>query len=633
MSNEVRVVETRFIPVDKTSSVIHLIGKAADSAGRRIDHFSSAVELATAAGGGIAAAFSFHELVGGAQEYFAAINRISRATGLAATKASALQEMLEVGGGLEGREAEQVLLNLSKRSTLVQEGQKAAQKEAKRLGIDLKKGPEAALLSMSKQAQKGKLSIGDVSRALAIRGSSAIELMDVLAQGPDEMKRMMRAATEDGAYADRQSMEVFRRMQRVRREIADAGSDIIVTVGKRAMPAMLRIMEATRDRLNSWVGVAGKFGDVLENHLETSLDIVVTIGKALLANAAIARVTGMGAVGNAKRLAGWILPGGKVINRAVESAMDAAAAGGGSMRVASRGKILGSTVQSLGGALLVPKGAIGYDEKMSHHQNLMAIFQAMNSQQAPALSTSRRIAEQWSRIKGHASDAYTRAKETFAPLIAGAGKMLLLGGGLLSVLGIQEGIMDALLDRGTEAGRRWQETFRTLEDINWQLGGITGSTSTFTKQLAELFAQAGLSSAKGLSGRVQEWKAEVDLPWYKMLNREAARMIPITWLLPKSWRPYEDEVQAGMKRLAEGEMGYREYGPAMPPGGILARDELPAARDRANYFDFRGSKFDISQEFAPGFDPDRIAAGMADDFATLGERAVQSNFSPLFTVR
>jgi hypothetical protein len=65
-----------------------------------------------------------------------------------------------------------------------------------------------------------------------------------------------------------------------------------------------------------------------------------------------------------------------------------------------------------------------------------------------------------------------------------------------------------------------------------------------------------------------------------------------------------------------------------------ASPAAPAARSRAgNYYDFRGSRFDITQEFAQGFDPDRIAVGFADDISQLGERRTQSAFSPLFAVR
>lgn len=52
-----------------------------------------------------------------------------------------------------------------------------------------------------------------------------------------------------------------------------------------------------------------------------------------------------------------------------------------------------------------------------------------------------------------------------------------------------------------------------------------------------------------------------------------------------------------------------------------------------NNFDFRGSRFDIRQNFAEGFDPDRIAVAFASDLARLGEYRAQSSFDPLFSTR
>ena len=52
-----------------------------------------------------------------------------------------------------------------------------------------------------------------------------------------------------------------------------------------------------------------------------------------------------------------------------------------------------------------------------------------------------------------------------------------------------------------------------------------------------------------------------------------------------------------------------------------------------NNYDFRGSKFDIKQDFAEGFDPDRIAVAFANDLAKLGERKMQSGFAPIFSIR
>lgn len=48
--------------------------------------------------------------------------------------------------------------------------------------------------------------------------------------------------------------------------------------------------------------------------------------------------------------------------------------------------------------------------------------------------------------------------------------------------------------------------------------------------------------------------------------------------------------------------------------------------------DFRGSKFDIKQDFAD-LDPERVAVAFSNDLAKLAEHAVQSGFSPAFSGR
>lgn len=59
-----------------------------------------------------------------------------------------------------------------------------------------------------------------------------------------------------------------------------------------------------------------------------------------------------------------------------------------------------------------------------------------------------------------------------------------------------------------------------------------------------------------------------------------------------------------------------------------------AARPAAEtYQDFRGSRFDVTQKFAEGFDPDRVAVALAKDLGRIGENKLQSGFEPAFGSR
>jgi hypothetical protein len=59
---------------------------------------------------------------------------------------------------------------------------------------------------------------------------------------------------------------------------------------------------------------------------------------------------------------------------------------------------------------------------------------------------------------------------------------------------------------------------------------------------------------------------------------------------------------------------------------------VPGERGGMN-MNFPNARFDITQKFEEGFDPDRIAVAFANDLAALGERKLQSGFAPLYAVR
>jgi hypothetical protein len=67
-------------------------------------------------------------------------------------------------------------------------------------------------------------------------------------------------------------------------------------------------------------------------------------------------------------------------------------------------------------------------------------------------------------------------------------------------------------------------------------------------------------------------------------------------------------------------------------GGKKKRGHTPVDR-QTTINDFRFSKFDIKQEFAEGFDPDRIAVAFASDLSKLGEMRMQAAYAPLYTAR
>jgi hypothetical protein len=61
---------------------------------------------------------------------------------------------------------------------------------------------------------------------------------------------------------------------------------------------------------------------------------------------------------------------------------------------------------------------------------------------------------------------------------------------------------------------------------------------------------------------------------------------------------------------------------------LTGREDQYSGRDKGTEIKFYNARFDIKQQFAEGFDPDRIAVAFANGIARMGEMKVYSQFSP-----
>lgn len=107
-----------------------------------------------------------------------------------------------------------------------------------------------------------------------------------------------------------------------------------------------------------------------------------------------------------------------------------------------------------------------------------------------------------------------------------------------------------------------------------------------------------------------------------------------SWALGELGMPQEQERDRKNKKSFFDEL-MAAFG--APVGGALgAGPKAPAAPKKlattGMVQDFRYSRFEISQKFEEGYDPDRIATAFANDLAKIGEQRSQSGFAPLFSV-
>lgn len=95
----------------------------------------------------------------------------------------------------------------------------------------------------------------------------------------------------------------------------------------------------------------------------------------------------------------------------------------------------------------------------------------------------------------------------------------------------------------------------------------------------------------------------------------------------------DDPISRGLARLAA---ATDENTDAINAETAVAtgRTRTPGARGgNRTHNDFRNSHFDITQKFAEGFDPDRIAAGFITDLEAAADNRLQGGFEPIFSIR
>jgi hypothetical protein len=96
-----------------------------------------------------------------------------------------------------------------------------------RLGVAVKAGPEDRIFAMAKAAQQGKLDIGQLIQAFGIPRGQAAAMMSMLKQGPEKLQAIQKDTMTGADAIDDRTLETYRNMLQVRRELGDAWGDLV----------------------------------------------------------------------------------------------------------------------------------------------------------------------------------------------------------------------------------------------------------------------------------------------------------------------------------------------------------------------------------------------------------------------
>lgn len=574
MADETRVVEHDIVVKDAATGVLNRI---AGAAGKVSSAFNRITNL-TLAGGGLLGGLGFAKAVHDTDQLYQRVERVRAVTGMTAQNVHGMLSSFE-NAGLEMGAAEQIIGRLAQKSSLVQGSVTMTADQAgelaerfEKLGINMARGPYRTMLDMSKAAQKGALGIADLTRLFNVPASEAGRMMVMLQRGPDAIAKTMEATKGSAAVIDERALASFQKMQQARRELSSAWADMVGVLYKSLAPALTSILRAITDRVQSWGPAAEKFGKFLVDNMTTVVGLAKTMLVLMTANKAL-MMTGMEGLGGAM---------GAIWKKVRPDSIGLGKAG----RIASMGARVDAAMAGPG-SLAAGRLAIG--------------------------NTLGKILPEMIR--------FTSLSKVFGPIIQGLLRLAPIG---LVIMVIAKAI---------------ELVVRNVDGIRTRLGALFDRISAQFQVIAK-----SLTPVVHVLGVLLEGAARIALAIFEGIMEIASALLHLIMgigiymgkliMHPVSTIRHPIDTFGEAMLSAEAETNKILHKREIDKAKAAADSAKPPdQRQPGVYQDFRGSRFDITQEFAEGFDPDRVAVAFQDELAEIGERGLQSGFSPLFSVR
>jgi hypothetical protein len=541
------------IVVDGAEAAASKLGALAQAATRVMHSFHGLVEIASAVGG-IAGLFKVVETVHEVDHLFQAVMRVKDMTGIAAEHAHAMFDMFELSG-VPMESAERIITSMTRKGAQLEDSFGGVGGQAQRLnhlmkalGITIKSGPEDRLFAMAKAAQAGKLDIAQLIQGFGIPRGQAAAMMSMLKQGPDKLRAIQKDTLAGADVIDDRTIESYRKMLQIRRELGDAWGDLVGVLYKNLLPAITVVLKQLKQGFDDIAPIAAAIGKGLSDHMRLVVAATKTYVALLLASkiANIGAETPMGVVGRGKQLYGGAmkLMGGRAAKAGAMDYFEARAASPATGMFGTAGGPLVRIMGSVAGRLGIIGAVIGV---------VIVAFEMLK------------------RNTLGIRDAFVK---TFASIFSAVGSVI---GKVVAVL-----------------GKLW-EAIRPLVAL------ISGTL---------LFGLLLLAKVIGFVADV------LDL----IMTGVVALVNALLWVVNK---------------IPGINIDYIDMDAAKDKAADSAADAKPGTGDgkNTNYQDFRGSKFEINNNFPPGIDGGRVAVAFGDELARLGERRLDSGVRPLFSYR
>lgn len=545
------------------------IGVIAGASTRLGESLKSTFGILTAAGG-IAGVFAIGSTVQGINQTYQAVARVRAVTGMTADNAHAMLDAFELSG-VEAQIGERLITQMSRKSQQLEQGIAGANEQSKKLNDYYKK--------LGVNMKSGPMTVLQQMAGAAEKGKLSVS--DLISKF---------------GVPIRQSAQVMRMLQKgpegIKKIIDDTkgGADII---DEQALANFEEMQQTSRNLKDSWEGL---IGSVYKNLIPGITRVMNMVADGLNSwTPLVARFAGfleahMTKIVAMAKMYAIYMTANKVLGAVGVSGGVKGVVGGINKYVGGAGeKIVGG----LGGGLI--KGVLG-------------------GQGGP----------------------FGAIINFLAKMTGGVGRLAAVGGALFAVIGLIYVILKNTSGATDRLKAGFGKVWEAIQRVRASLEIIFSPTAPLGKFLQVV-------------GNSLVWVFERVLQIIELITDGIAT---IMLMLANVFGKHG--MVGGFKYLAQHGVGeslmdadreitakrQRERAMEASEGALKVHGNLNKtiaqiiAGSKAQVIqDFRGSRFDIKQQFAEGFDQDRIAAVFGNDLVKASERRLQSGFSPIFGVR
>lgn len=616
MSNE--IVRTDFVVNDSQAGAA--MGRMVAGTDRLKSAFGGVLARAATLGTTILGVVGAQRTIAGLDRQYQSVARIKSITGIAAKEAHALSDALG-GAGVEASSAERFIMGMARKSAQLGKGTKEAKAMAaayKRMGIDIEAGPTEKFLQMSAAVKSGRLDVVGLTSLFGASTREAADLMTALSKGPAELKSMMDAQLKSADLIDDKALKTWQSMQQAKRNLSDAWGTVAGAFYKTIVPVVTKFLTAFAENLETWAPAAERFGTFLVDHMSEAVTLAkvfaVTMGAVKLAGGVGNIKAGAGAIGS---FAGRMFAGG--------GAPSAAAQAAGMVSRASAG--------------MVGLGSVGQMARLG--RGGMAARAALNAGRVASFGFST------AAIGGPGGGAASlfAVLSKIPSFLGGIGKLSIIGviiGGVVKAFamlatnagGVRDRIGGLLRDIGSKFGDivvKLKPLWTVFDKVSNVVGKVlVGGVEMLLNVVSGLMPVIDLiATGIGNLGKLAQWLISLipDLGAGGLTAKARQGVINSGYVIdPKTGKPVKAENFAAVQvrhaqravRHANGD-AFRSMGGAM--AGALAVQHFTQNI-------MPGAHVTVTQDFAPGFDPDKVKLAMLSEITAAGERRLMSGVVP-----